>query len=139
MDLNKLLVVMAVLLSASAAGQDKGSTLRAELTARYADMKLAMANKNESAIRPLLADGFVSVDASGNHEATSDMIKEVLALPPDPTRQSQTTILSLSRAGDVVIVEQRYDMTKKAKAADGTEKSLALSALVLHKVNPTPK
>ncbi len=129
MGLHRLLVLTAMLITAPAAAQDDASRLNGELSARYADMKAAMAGKDESAIRSLLAPGFVSVDVGGKSENIADMIKDVVALPPDPSRQSHTTILSVNRAGDTAVVEQRYEMTKKAESVDGTERSVALTTL----------
>ena len=129
MALQKLVLLGAVFLSAPAMCQDAGGSLRAELTGRYAAMKTAMASKDEHAIRSLLADGFVSVDVGGDSENATDMIGEVLALPRDPSRQSKTTIVSVTGDGRTAVVKQRFNMTKKVTAPDGTQKSAELSTL----------
>ena len=129
MGMHRAFVLAFVLLSAPAVAQANAPTLKAELSARYADMKSAMASKDESAIRSLLARGFVSVDIGGKSEGAVAMIKEIMALPADPSRQSHTTIVSVRRAGDTAVVEQRYEMTKTAKTADGSDKSVELTTL----------
>jgi hypothetical protein len=129
MPLQMLMLLTAAFLAAPAAGPASGNVLRGELAARYAAMKTAMANKDEAAIRSLLADGFVSVDVGGKSEDAADMVRDVLALPADPGRHSQTTIVSVKVDGRTALVEQRYEMTRKTTAPDGTEKSTALSTL----------
>jgi hypothetical protein len=103
------------------------SALHDTLAGRYAALKSAMASKNEAAIRGLLADDFVSVDVSGKSEDTATMVKEVLAVPPDPDRHSETTIESLTRDGNTVVVQQHYHMTKEAAGPNGAKKAVDLS------------
>ena len=125
----KLMLLTAALLASSAACQQSDAALRDELAGRYAAMKLAMANKDEKAIRALLADGFVSVDVSGKSEDATGVVGEVLALPTDPNRQSKTTIVSARTDGPTATVEQRYEMTTTKQGPDGDQKSVALSTL----------
>jgi ketosteroid isomerase-like protein len=103
--------------------------LREVLAGRYAAMKSAMAAKDEAAIRALLTNDFVSVDVNGNSQGADAMIKDVLALPPDPSRHSETTIESIRASGNTAVVEQRYHMTKETAAADGTKKAADLKTL----------
>jgi hypothetical protein len=104
-------------------------SLQAKFESRYAAMKTAMGNKDAAALRSMLGPGFMSVDATGKTEDAAHMLKEVLALPADPSRQSRTTILSITGDDHVAVVKQRYEMTKTAIAPDGSEKSVALSTL----------
>jgi hypothetical protein len=128
MALQQLLMFGAAFV-AQAGSTDSNSSLRANFEGRYAALKAAMASKDEKAIRSLLAAGFVSVDADGKSEDAAHMIKEVLALPADPNRQSQTTILSVKGDERAAVVTQRYDMTKTVQAPDGSEKAIALATI----------
>ncbi len=129
MSLCNAFILAALVIGAPVAAIENTSSLKTELSGRYADMKSALASKDEAAIRSLIAPGFVSVDVGGKSEDAAAMIKEVLALPADPSRQSHTTIIAVRQAGDTAIVEQRYEMMKKAKAADGSDKLVALTTL----------
>lgn len=129
MVLHRAVILASVLISAPVGAQDTRPSLNAELSARYADMKSAIARKDEAAIRSLLAPGFVSVDVTGKSEDATAMIKEVVALAPDPTRKSRTVIISASRSGSTALVEQRYEGTKTVKGPDGSDKSVTLTTL----------
>jgi uncharacterized protein DUF4440 len=128
MAIRKLVFIAGVLLASPAACQ-QNSALREQLASRYAAMKTAMANKDEGAIRALLADGFTSVDANGKSEDADEMISEVVALPADTSRHSETTITSVKADKRTALVQQRYDMTSKKTDPNGAGKSIALSTL----------
>jgi hypothetical protein len=125
----KILVSAALITGAPLAAQGGASDLRAKLSARYAEMKLAMARKDEVAIRSLLTPDFLSVDVEGKSEDAALLVKQVLALTSDPSRQSQTTLISVAATGNLAVVEQRYDMKKTAIGADGSRKSVALTTV----------
>src|SRR3954454_24014014 len=69
--------------------------LRPVLEGRYVAMKLAMAARDGKAIAEILAPDFISEDTSGQKENADTMIQEVVALPKDPLKVSNTTILSI--------------------------------------------
>ena len=126
---NKLICAAALAFAAPALAQDSDVVTRIELEGRYAAMKAAMANRDAVAIKSLLADGFVSVDADGKSQNAAAMIKEVLALPPNPNRQSKTTLLSVQSDGSKASVEQRYEMTATTTASNGREKQVELNTV----------
>jgi len=114
-----MLLPFAFLLLASAA-PDGGVAAQAEdwkvvFSERYAAMKAAMASRNETAIAALLAPGFVSEDAQGKQSDAAEMIREVVALPKDPDRQSATRVVSVKVDGDTATVEQTYDASNPKK------------------------
>jgi len=83
-------------------------------------MKTAMASRNETAIRALLAPGFVSVDVNGNSATADQMIKEVAAVPQDPNKKSETTLTSVTRNGDFATVVQQHHMTTTRAPANSS-------------------
>jgi ketosteroid isomerase-like protein len=85
--------------------------LREVLQQRYAAMKSAMATRDAKAIAALLAPDFESVDVNGKTETADQMVQQVVALPQDPDKTSDTTIVSVARSGTKATVVQRYHMT----------------------------
>jgi ketosteroid isomerase-like protein len=112
-----------------AACQGADDKLRAILEGRYAAMKSAMANRDANEIAAVLAPDFVSVDVSGNKRTHEEMIESVKALPVDPNKVSNTTLLSIETSGDKAVVKQRYDMKTVKMAADGSKHDFALTTL----------
>jgi uncharacterized protein DUF4440 len=125
----KQLVTFAAALIALGGNAVSGSVPGYHFEDRYAALKVAMERKDETAIRSVLADGFVSVGIDGKSLDAAQMMKEVLALPNDPNRQSHTTILSVRGDEHAAVVKQRYDMTTKVKDSDGSEKSATISTV----------
>ena len=112
-------------------------SLRTTLQSRYAAMKAAMEAHNEAAMTALLAPDFTSIDVMGRLETASQMIREVDELKPDPNKSSQTTLMSISSAANVLTVEQRYDMKTVKANADGTRHRIELITLSMDTwVNP---
>ncbi|MEP7131314.1 MAG: nuclear transport factor 2 family protein [Sphingomicrobium sp.] len=105
------------------------ASLRDALDSRYAALQTAMSSKDEGAIRAVLADGFVSVGVRGNSEGAADVIKEVLALPANPTRHSKTTIVSVKGDDRSATVEQNSAMTQQTAGDDGVAHSVRVSTL----------
>ncbi len=114
-----------------ATAQDKGQTngddsLRPVFEGRYAAMKAAMAARDGKAISEILAPDFISEDASGQKESADTMIQQVLALPKDPLKVSNTTILSIKASADSANVDQRYDMKTTKAGPDGNKRDVEL-------------
>jgi ketosteroid isomerase-like protein len=127
--LGLLLALSLAFVSAGPLASRADNALRAALESRYADMKAAMAAHDSAAIAAILAPDFASVDVSGQSKGASEMIAAVTAVKPDPNRSSETTLISVTPAGDAVTVEQRYHMKSVATAADGTQHSVELVTL----------
>jgi hypothetical protein len=125
----KQLVTLAVILVAQAGTAHSASSLRGELEQRYAVMMTAIESKDEAAIRSILADGFVNVDVDGNALNEAQMIKRLPAIPNDPNRQLQITILSVHGDKRAAIVKQRSVTTTKVNDSDGSQKAAKVSAV----------
>jgi hypothetical protein len=131
------LVVVKLLIFCSAFGataQDKGQTnsdypLRPVFEGRYAAMKSAMAARDGKAISEILAPDFTSEDASGQKENADTMIQGVLALPKDPLKVSNTTILAIRVNAESATVDQRYEMKTTKTGQDGNKRDVELSAV----------
>ncbi len=121
------LLVMTGLATGAAAATD--GDLKPVLQARYATMKAAMAAHDGKAISALLAPDFVSVEVSGQTVTGAQMISGVAALPPDPNKVSQTTLLSVTANGNTATVDQRYDMKTVKTGTDGVTKNIELVTL----------
>jgi hypothetical protein len=100
--------------------------LRPVFEGRYAAMKSAMAARDGKAISEILAPDFVSEDTSGQKEKAETMLKEVVALPKDPLKVSNTTILSIKVDEDSATVDQRYDMKSTKTGPDGNKQNIEL-------------
>ena len=114
--------------------QDKGQAsgddpLRPVFEGRYAAMKSAMAARDGKAISEILAPDFISEDSSGQKENADTMVQEVLALPKDPLKVSNTTILSIKVNADSATVDQRYDMKTTKAGPDGNKQEVELIAV----------
>ena len=117
-----------------ATAQDKGPAnsddpLRPVLEGRYTAMKSAMAARDGKAISEILAPDFISEDASGQKENADTMIQGVLALPKDPLKVSNTTILSIKASTESATVDQRYNMKTTKAAPEGNKRDVELIAV----------
>jgi hypothetical protein len=113
-----------------AAPSPERDELGALLQSRYAAMKAAMAARDAGAISALLTADFESLDADGKSQSAAQMIAGVLALAPDPSRSSETTIVSIREANGVATVSQRYRMTKSlVRPGETSARSILLVAV----------
>ncbi len=129
-----LMIVTIFCFAFGATAQDKGQAnsddpLRPVSEGRYAAMKLAMAAHDGKAISEILAPDFISEDASGQRENADTMIQEVLALPKDPLKVSNTTILAIKVNAESATVDQRYDMKTTKAGPDGNKRDVELVAV----------
>ncbi len=92
-------------------------------------MKSAMANRDAKEVAALLAPNFVSIDVSGDEKTGDQMIESVKALPVNPNRVSNTTLVSIESSGNKAVVKQRYDMKTVRVAADGAKQEVELTTL----------
>jgi ketosteroid isomerase-like protein len=102
------------------------NSLRPVFESRYAAMKSAMAARDGKAISEMLAPDFVSEDASGQKQNADAMIQGVIALPKDPLKVSNTTILSVKVNEASATVDQRYDMKTTKTGPDGDKRDVEL-------------
>ena len=100
--------------------------LRPVFEGRYAAMKSATAARDGKAISEILAPDFISEDTSGQKENADTMVQEVLALPKDPLKVSNTTILSIKVNEEKATVNQRYDMKTMKTGPDGSKRDAEL-------------
>lgn len=114
-----LLAWCAALLMWGAPAHAGDDAVRADLEARYALMKAAMAAHDPAALRALLAPGFTSVDITGHSASADEVSNDVAAIKADPNKVSQTTLVSVSVKGHTAVVVQRYDMTSLRAGPDG--------------------
>jgi len=103
--------------------------LRTVFEGRYAAMKSAMAARDGKAISEILAPDSISEDASGQKENADTMIQEVLALPKDPLKVSNTTILAIKVNAESATVDQRYNMKTTKTGPDGNKRDVELIAV----------
>jgi len=125
MRVARLLIAIALVGSVSAA--EFG--LRSRLEAQYAAMKAAMAARDANAISALLAPDFVSIDSSNQPKDADRMIQDVVSLPPDPNKESHTTLTHIVETGDTAAVDTRYEMTTKKTGPEGKVRDIKLTAL----------
>jgi hypothetical protein len=111
------------------AQKDAGDALRPALEKRYAEMKVAMTERDTPALSALLAPGFVGEDISGKTASGEEMIKQLGAAPKDDGKVTETTLVSIKPQGDRVIVEQRYHMTTMKSLPDGAKQAIDLVTL----------
>jgi Domain of unknown function (DUF4440) len=122
--LSCLLVILG-----SGGSQGADDKLRTIFEGRYAAMKSAMATRNAKEIATLLSPDFVSIDVSGNEKTGDQLIESLKALPVDPNRVSNTTLLSIESSGNKAVVKQRYNMKMVKAAADGAKQEIELTTL----------
>jgi len=87
---------------------------------RYAAMKSAVASRDAKAIASLLTPDFTSESTSGKTESAAATVQELMKVPKDPDRISETKVLSVKVSGDTATVEQRFHMTTTKFGPDGT-------------------
>lgn len=125
----KQLVTLTAALVALTGNVEPGSGSRYHFEDRYAALKVAIESRDETAIRSVLADGFVSVDIDGKSLNAAQMMKGLQTIPDDPNRQSHTTILSVRGDEHAAVVRRRYEMTTKVKDRDGSEHFATISTV----------
>jgi hypothetical protein len=103
--------------------------LRSILEGRYAAMKSAMANRDAKEVAALVAPDFVSVDVSGTEKGAGQLIESLKAVPADPDKVSNTTLLSVESSAGKAVVKQRYEMKTVKAAADGAKHQIELTTL----------
>jgi hypothetical protein len=111
------------------APQAADNELRTIFEGRYAAMRSAVANRDTKEIATLLAPDFVSIDVSGKETTGGQMIESLKALPVDPNRVSNTTLLSIEPSGNKAVVKQRYNMKTVRAAANGAKQEVELTSL----------
>jgi hypothetical protein len=109
--------------------QAADAQLQAVFEERYAAMKSAMAARNASGIAALLTEDFVSIEVSGSQKTRDQMIEAVKALPGDPNKVSNTSILSIEASPSKALVKQRYDMKTVRPSSDGAKHQVELTTL----------
>jgi ketosteroid isomerase-like protein len=102
---------------------------KADIEARYAQLKVAMAARDAPAIKALLAPKFQSTDVRGDTSDADEMIYDLARFPPNPDRKSETTVKSLTVKGDTALVEQQYDAKMPRQGPDGAPHSMEIIAL----------
>jgi ketosteroid isomerase-like protein len=117
------------LILAAVKGEAADNKLQPILEGRYAAMKSAMANRDAKQIATLLAPDFVSIDVSGKQTTGDQMIESLKALPVNPDRVSNTTLLSIESSGNKAVVKQRYNMKTARAGADGAKQEVELTTL----------
>jgi len=108
--LRRIFLVLTMMAVANIARADDNSALKSELEGRYAALESAMAARDASAMRALLAPDFVSVDVDGSTQNADEMISQIDALP-HAGRPGGTRLLSVTANGDTVTVEQEFKST----------------------------
>ncbi len=131
MRASMVVILLIFCFAFGATAQDKGQAnsddpSRPVFEGRYAAMKSAMAARDAKAISEILAPDFISEDASGQKENADTMIQGVLALPKDPLKVSNTTILSIKVNAESATVDQRYDMKTTKAGPDGNKRDVEL-------------
>jgi hypothetical protein len=111
------------------APQATDDALRTILEGRYAAMKSAMANRDAKETATLLAPDFVSIDVSGKETSGAQVIESLKALPVNPDRVSNTTLLSIEPSGNKAVVKQRYNMKTVRALPDGAKQEVELTTL----------
>ncbi|MEO8504925.1 MAG: nuclear transport factor 2 family protein [Acidobacteriota bacterium] len=121
--LGALLIASPRIAAGAAPATGGQAALRATFEARYAEMKEAMEHRDPKEVAALWTVDFVSEDAEGKADTAAAMLKSLAAIPVDPSKVSETKILSVSVKGDVATVEQHYHMTTmRPKQGSTTEK-----------------
>jgi Domain of unknown function (DUF4440) len=104
-------------------------SLRTEMEKRYAQMKTAMDDRDGKAIAAMLAPGFASENVAGGIQGANEIIKGVQGLLLDPSKASDTTLLSITQSADSVVVDQQYHMTKTKVSPSGEKHEIELVTL----------
>jgi hypothetical protein len=89
--------------------------LRPQFELLYAQLKTAMAKRDQAAIRALLEPDFVSMELSGDVKTVDQLIADLSVLPVDPAKKSETTVVSIDATDDRASVVQTYHMTSIKK------------------------
>jgi hypothetical protein len=92
-------------------------------------MKAAMAARDSKAMAALLTADFRSEDVTGKVQTGNEMVQQVSAMPKDPNRVSETTVLSVRVVGNAATVRQRYHMTTSKTGPDGATHPVELTSV----------
>ncbi|MFT3988457.1 nuclear transport factor 2 family protein [Aestuariivirga sp.] len=115
--------LIALLLCGSSALADD----RSDFQTLYDTFHAAVVARDEKALRATFDSDFASIDLEDKRKLLEDILPQILGAPAGST--GKTTVLSVSIAGDIATVMQRYDMTQQQMASDGKNHTIALEAL----------
>ena len=121
-----LLTAMAV---GFATPQIATADTKADIEARYAQLKEAMAARDAPAIKALLAPKFQSTDVRGDTSDADEMIEDLGRFPANPDRKSETTVKSLTVKGESALVEKQLDIKMSRQGPDGAAHSMEIITL----------
>lgn len=68
----------------------------------------------------------MSEDTSGKQERRDEVLHQLGALPKDPNKSSETTLLTVERQANTALVLQRYHMTTRKTKPDGSPQDVDL-------------
>jgi hypothetical protein len=118
--LGRLLVVAAIV-STIAGAAFAAEDLKAVFQTRYDALRSAIASRDESVIRAVLARDFVSIEVTGEIQTADQMIAGLMRLPPAAGRRVSTVVTSVAADGDRATVGQHYEMNTRRAGADGLQ------------------
>jgi hypothetical protein len=123
------IVLCALVIGTAGAASATDRPLQQTLQGRYAALQVAMAARDDKAVTALLTPTFTSINIAGQTENAAQMLGEIDTTPKDPSNVSKTTLLSIKRAGNTAIVQQRYDMKSSNVAANGMKRKVEVIAI----------
>ena len=127
MTLFKSAAFFAMLISFCLPGQTADD--KATFTLQYAKLKSAIQAKSTGDVSAICAPGFQSEDVAGNIQSLDQMLLGLAKVMTDPNKQSQTSVVKVTRDGEAAKVEQHYEMTTTKLAPDGEKLSVKLTTM----------
>jgi hypothetical protein len=108
---NATLTLVLLTLCASARAADDPAAARATFTGLYAKFNAAMNTRNTTEVGAMLAPGFHGEDVGGKARSAKKLLDEIGALPDDPNRKADSTVVSATLDGETAQVAQRLLVT----------------------------
>lgn len=102
---------------------------KADLEARYAQLKTALDTREPQQIKPYLTPDFTETSLDGKKQTADEMIDRLAMIPVDPARKATLTIESVTEAADGAQVMAREATSGSREGRDGQTHTFALARL----------
>ncbi|MDE8652663.1 nuclear transport factor 2 family protein [Novosphingobium album (ex Liu et al. 2023)] len=122
-------ILLALAMAGAALPSLAWADTKADLEARYTELKAALDTREPDKIKPLLTPDFTDIALDGQKQTADDMIDRLSMIPVDPERKATVSIESVQEDGGTAQVMVREATSGSREGRDGQVHAFAMSRL----------
>jgi Domain of unknown function (DUF4440) len=103
-------------------------TEKKEFEARYLAFHKAVVTRNRASLEAMMDPTFVSIELTDKTKNRAQVIDEIVAMPIDPNRMAETTVLAVVVSKHIADVVQRYHLKFEKKDGSGVKHRITMDA-----------